>query len=289
MRKALLLAVIVILIDAADANAHFERAPLGTRSASLGGVFVPLGDDVSTLFVNAAGLVNMKSPTLYGDFAEAFDPLFDGESRVGAVYPAPWFSVGVGWYRRGMAEGGGEDLVAAGIAKNLVTNAQGSFLAVGAAMKVGRVAYGPSCSCSESSSSETETTADLGIMFRPLPVISIGYSLINAREIDYALSETYGQWSREHRWGIAYFWEERVVLGFEPEHAGGRIVNRYGFAVRTSVPLEILAGFAEENVYGGIGWVGERARASFAFESDEENGVHARASVELFLRFDEDD
>lgn len=289
MRKALLLAIITILLNPAEGYAHFERAPLGTRSASLGGMFTPVGDDVSTLFANAAGLVNMESLTLYGDFAEAFDPLYGGESRVGVVYPAPWFSAGVGWYRRGIAEGGDENLIAAGVAKNILTNTQGSFLSVGATVKVGRVAYASTCACSEGSSSETETTADLGIMFRPLPVISIGYAVINAWEADYGLSETYGKWSRVHRWGICYFWEERVILGYEHESGDGRIVNRYGFAVRTSTPVEILAGFAEENVYGGIRWVAESVRVSCGFESDDKNGVHARASVEFLLRFDEGD
>jgi hypothetical protein len=289
MKKALLYVFLAILANPTDLHAYFERAALGTRPASMGGMFTPLGDDASTLFMNVAGLVTIETTTLYGEFAEEFDTLYGGESRAGIVYTAPWFSAGVGWYGRGFAGGGDENVLVAGIARNVITNMQGSFLSVGLAAKVGRISYGTSCACSEGGASQTEMTVDLGIMLRPLPVISIGYAVLNARKVDFALSGTYGSWEPVHRWGICYFWGERVVFGYEQEHVDGRTVNHYGFAVRTSTPIELLAGFAEEKVYGGIRWAGETVRVSVAFEPNDGNAVHARASVELALRFGDRD
>jgi hypothetical protein len=248
----LLQAFLIAILIPVGLQAHFERAALGTRSIALGGMFVPLGDDPSTLFANVGGLVTTESPTLYGEFAESPGSNYGEESRVAAVYPFRRFAAGTGWYRRGIEDGGDENLIAGGVAATLLTNAQGAFLSVGAAAKIGVISYESSCDCAGSGTSETETAFDLGIMFRPLPVISFAYCLSNARDVDFGPPGEEEPWERVQRWGVAYFWEERVTVGYEYEHAGGQTVHHYGFSVRTSTPIELLAGFSEERLYGGI-------------------------------------
>ncbi len=290
MKRILLLqAFLAILLIPSVLYAHFERAALGTRSIALGGMFVALGDDPSTLFSNQGGLVTVESPTLYGEFAESPGPRYGEESRIAVIYPFTRFAVGGGWYRRGIEAGGNEDLMVAGIATTLLTNTQGSFLSLGAAAKVGRLSYESTCDCAGSGTSQTETAFDLGVMFRPLPVISIAYSISNMRDIDIGPPGEEEPWERSQRWGIVYFWEERVMVGYEHEMTGGRTLHHYGFSVRTSTPVELLAGFSEERVYGGIRWVGERLRLAASFGPDGDDGIHASASAEIGLGFGDGD
>ena len=285
MKRILLLqAFLIAIVFPADLHAHFERIALGTRSIALGGMFIPLGDDPSTLFANAGGLVTIDSPTLYGEFAESPGSSYGEESRIAVAYPFPRFTAGIGWYRRGMEEGGDEDLIIAGAATTLISNTQGSFLSLGAAAKVGRVSYESSCDCAGSGTSETETAFDLGVMFRPRSIISIADSITNARDIEYGPPGEEEPWEQAHRWGVAYFWEERITVGYEYERTGARTVHHYGFSVRTSMPIELLAGFSDERVYGGIRWVGDRVRFAASFGPEGDDGIHASASVELSLR-----
>ena len=290
MKRILLLqALLAAILIPSALYAHFERATLGTRSIALGGMFIALGDDPSTLFSNPGGLVTIGSPTLYGDFAEASGSRYGEESRIAAIYPFKRFALGAGWYRRGIEVGGAEDLMIAGVAATLLTNTQGSFLSMGAAVKAGRLSYESSCDCAGGGNSQTETAFDLGIMFRPLPVISIAYALSNTGDIDIGPPGEEEPWERSQRWGIAYFWEERVTLGYEQERMGGRTLHHYGFSVRTSTPIELLAGFSEEQVYGGIRWVGERLRLGASFGPDDDGGIYAAASAEIGIGFGDED
>jgi hypothetical protein len=85
------------------------------------------------------------------------------------------------------------------------------------------------------------------------------------------------------RWGISYFWEQKVILSYEQERIAGRVINHYGFSVRTAVPLELMAGLSGGNVSGGLRWINDRFRAVAAFTSDDEFGVETRFSLEVSL------
>jgi hypothetical protein len=273
------------LILPTSLSAQFEGATESARSTALGGMFTPLGDDPSTLSINCAGLVNSASLALYGDFAEASDDGYGAGTMIAVVYRVPWFTMGAGWYRRDASAGGIEDenLLVAGVARKLISNVGGSYLSVGAAVKVGRIAYESSCDCPGGGSAESNVTGDFGLILRPLPVISIGYSMLNAMETEFEDHSPARSWSRVSRWGISYFWEERVIVGFEQQRWGGSTTYHYGIAVRTSTPVEILAGFDDGDVQGGIRWVDETVRVSAAFGSDGDGGVHARASIEVSI------
>ena len=288
MKKLHYFILVACLVIPQNLHAQFEGAYSSTRSTALGGMFTPIGDDPSTLFINCAGLVNSVSPVLYGDFSEASVEGSGGETMIGVLYPAPWFTVGAGWYRRGLSGGEIEDenVLIAGLAKKLLTNMGGSYLSVGAAVKVGRLAYESSCDCPGSGSTESNVTGDFGFILRPLPVISIGYSILTAKENYFEGYSSEQSWDRVNRWGISYFWEERVVVGFEQRRSGGSTTYHYGLAVRTSTPIEILAGFDDGDVQGGVRWVDEIVRVSVAFGSDGGRGVHARASIEVSIRKD---
>ena len=187
MKKLHYLILAACMVIPQTLHAQFEEVSTSTRSTALGGMFTHVADDASALFINSAGLVNSASPVLYGDFSESSAAGYGSETMIAAIYPAPWITVGAGWFRRGLSGGDidDENVFIAGIAKKLLTNTGGSYLSVGAAMKAGRLAYGSSCDCPAGGSSESDVTGDLGLILRPLPVISIGYSLITLKEVDF--------------------------------------------------------------------------------------------------------
>ena len=285
MKKLHYLILAACMVIPQTLHAQFEEVSTSTRSTALGGMFTHVADDASALFINSAGLVNSASPVLYGDFSESSAAGYGSETMIAAIYPAPWITVGAGWYRRGLSGGDidDENVFIAGIAKKLLTNTGGSYLSVGAAMKAGRLAYGSSCDCPAGGSSESDVTGDLGLILRPLPVISIGYSLITLKEVDFGDYGSARSWERSSRWGISYFWENRVVVGFEQQRSAGRTTYHYGLAVRTSTPIEILAGYDDGDVQGGVRWVDEILLVSVAFGSGGDGGIHARASIELSI------
>lgn len=277
----LLVFLLFDLLIPTSISAQFERSASGARSQAMGGAFVSLGDDASALFINNSGLVTISSSVLYGDFTERVDPGEEHESKVGFVFPALDMVFGAGWYRGGLKDARDEHLFVAGIARKLLEGTQGSFLSVGAGIRLGYVSNDSSCPCASNESSTTDVSGDLGIMLRPLPVLSFGYSIENVRKVDFNGSN--GGGVQTVRWGLSYFWEEKVIVSYEQEHLHDRTIRHYGFSIRTGVPLELMAGFTEENVTGGARWVSDRVRATVSFRSYGSAGVSTSASLEFSI------
>jgi hypothetical protein len=127
-------------------------------------------------------------------------------------------------------------------------------------------------------------SGDAGIILKPLPVVALAYSAGNIR--DAHSDQTRGEvaWRRVQRWGASYFWEDRVVLSFATMRRAGRTTLHYGIGVKTAVPIELLAGFSEGRVTGGVRWTGTRFGSSIAFAADENEGVTWTLACEAYLR-----
>ncbi len=247
----------------------------------MGQAFVSLGDDASTVFINPAGLVTVGSMSLYGDYGEPPDVNVSSEAKGCMVLPVGGISAGAGWYRLGRTDGVTENLFVAGIARTLLRGTQGSFLSVGASLRTGRILSDPICGACGGRISESAITGDLGVMLRPLPILSLGYSVINVRKAGFDIEGE--SWPRTSRWGVSYFWEEKVVISYGQEHTGGETKRQYGFSVRTALPLELMGGFSDGNVSGGVRLLIDRFRAGAAFTSSERYGVEFSVSLEILL------
>ena len=57
---------------------RFDGTISSTRSTAMGGAFTALADDITSLMINPAGLVNTGGVAFYGDYSG-----MGGESRVG--------------------------------------------------------------------------------------------------------------------------------------------------------------------------------------------------------------
>ncbi len=277
MKRRLLFPLLIIILLPVAASAQFEGAALGARSMAMGGSFVSLGDDASALFINPSAIVTATSVTFYGEYSD--DGVRPGEAKFDVLFPTRFLDIGGGWYHRGQDDESTEDLFVFGVARNLIEGSQGSFFSVGASLRLGRLSYEPSCGCPGAGDSEMKATGDIGLVFRPLPVISFGYSIENIKETRFTSCDT--SWRRVHRWGFSCFWEERLILSFEQERRFDEIIRHYGFSLRTAFPLELMAGLSKESVTGGVRWAGDRIRVTVSFMDEDSNGIITRAALEV--------
>jgi len=282
--KQFLTAVLIVssLLAAGGAGASLDRSVGGARSQGMGGAFVSVADDRSALFVNPAGMVSTGQAGVYLDYAEPQGGATNRESRIGLGVPAGGTSVGLGWYRSDARDVSTESLLIVGAARKLVEGTQGSYLSVGAGVSIASASVGGRLQ-SERRSRKSDVTADAGIILKPLPVVSFGYSVWNIRDADLGTSGG-ERWSRVQRWGVSYSWEEKIILSLEREHGARSRRLHYGLSARTAVPLELMAGFSEGSAAGGVRWLGSRFRAAVSFASEGGGAVTWTTSCEIAFR-----
>lgn len=284
--KKLFLAIVVPCLLSAQAAAHVEQSALVLRARALGGAFVSRADDPSTIFVNPAGMASSELCAMYVEYGEPARARAGNESRLALVAGMDKTHFGLGWYRFGGADGASGNLFIAGAARKLIEGTPGSFLSIGASTSVGGASIGSPC-CGTGRTSWSKVTGDVGLIVKPLPVISFAYAIGNALNEHLDMPGDVDRWGRAQRWGVSYFWEERIVLSFEEDFFSGRTTFHYGFSFRTAVPIELMAGFSDGNTTGGIRWLGRGFRAAVAFSSDEERGTTWTGSCEIAYRQDE--
>ena len=278
------LAMAVLCVLSSQAEAHFEQSALVLRARALGGAFVSRADDPSTVFVNPAGMVSPDARALYVEYGEPAIADAEEESRLALVAGIKAIRLGFGWYRFGGADDASGNLILAGAAWKLIEGTPGSFLSIGATVSAGEISNGPSC-CGGEGATWSKVTGDAGVILKPLPVISLAYAVGNLlnEHLDVE-AEHADRWSRVHRWGISYAWEERVVLSLEERFIPGKTTFHYGFSFRAAVPLELMAGFSDGHTAGGVRLVGRRFRAAIAFTSGEGREIAWTGSCEIPFR-----
>jgi hypothetical protein len=288
--RRLIIPLLFVCLSASRAEARFEHSAAVARSRASGGALVSLVDNASAVFVNPAGLVLAGRLAAYADYDEP--PLAGGarESRLAGAARISRIYAGLGWYRFAGA-GETDDLFLAGVACRLLEESQGSLVSVGANASLGRVSHEDGMACPAalgvgcpSARSSAGITGDLGVLVRPLPVISFAYSVGNVFGAD--LDRLAGQtpWSRMQRWGVSYFWEDRFSFSFAQEMGSGRSTLHYGLIVKTAVPVEILMGFSDGHPTGGVRWRGPRFSAVVGFSADDGGRVIWTAGCEMRTR-----
>ncbi|MDD3642041.1 MAG: hypothetical protein PHQ19_01035 [Candidatus Krumholzibacteria bacterium] len=291
-RYRLALAVACALAAAAGAAAgaelpaRFDAFIPSPRMRAMGGAFSPLGDDIGALAVNPAGLVTGGGTTVAAAYDErgGDDGAWTGSLAAAREAWGTFFAAAASQRRR--PDDTVEGLFVAGAARNLIEGAAGSFLSVGAALRVGRLAFDwePECPlCEDARVSRTVATADAGVMLRPLPFISLAVAADNILERSFDVGADEVPWERTVRYGVAWLHENRFAVSWERRHAGDRVTEHFGFGVRTALPLEIMAGFASERVSGGIRWDGGRWRAAAAFSGEPQETIAVSVSLEVFF------
>jgi len=266
--------------------ARFEGFIPSVRSTAMGGAFVGLGDDITALAVNPAGLVTSGGTVFSGAYSELGGELGPWTGSLAASHEA-WgtlFAASASQMR--LPDDTIEGLFVAGAARNLIEGSAGSFLSVGAAVRVGRISFDwvPECPlCSEARVSRTVASADAGLMLRPLPFISLAVASDNLFGTGFDVGDGEVPWDRTVRYGAAWLHEDRFAVSWERRHTGDRVTEHFGFGVRTELPLEIMAGFTSDRVSGGLRWDGGRWRAAAAFSQEDEETIEVSVSIEVFF------
>jgi len=281
MKIFLPLFLIPIIIPTNAVYARAEHPTPGTRAMAMGGAFVALGDDASTIFINAAGAVLAESIIMYGEYSERTGGEELYEAGFAALLPARGTMLCFGYYRMGEGEGFSRDIVVAGAARKLLDGIGGTFLSVGADVRFGRVMCDLACECSPGNYSESDFTGDIGVIIKPLPVLSLGASWRNIRETSFDGCGESVEWDKTGRYGLSYFWEDKVVISYEVERSQGRFIHHHGFSLTTDTPLEIMAGISDEKVSGGLGWHTNRLMAAVSFAAAGDGRIFVRTTVEL--------
>ncbi len=289
-RLASVSAALVILSVAASADMpeRFDGTISSTRSTALGGAFSPLADDVTALVINPAGLINTGGFALYADYMETGGGEGPYEGKLFGAAELWGIIFGVAGSSKSYEDGTVESQFSGGFAINIMSGAAGSFISIGGALRAGRVAFDiddPCIPCGVPGGrySYNALTADLGMMIRPLPFISLSLSTENISETGFGSGDYYIPWDRTVRYGVAWLHEDRFTVSWESRHIGDKVTNHFGFGLRTAVPLEIMAGMTSERVYGGARWDGGRWRASLVFGQEDENVITTGASIEIFF------
>ena len=250
---------------AAPAYGRFDRTALTARATAAGGATVSCADGIDAVFVNPAGIASIGGLEAYADYAEPARPVFARETRFAIGGDAGFASFGLGWYRLA-GDAVGENFIAAGIARTVVSGTQGSYIAIGASAVAGRAASEP-----RDGDEWTPVGADIGVIVRPLPVVSFGCAAGNVFDRDADAGDP-GRWGRTVRWGFSYFWENAVTLSFARSASAGETTQHFGIAARAAVPVELMFGLSNGKATGGVRWTGGRLRACVAFAPGESSG-----------------
>ncbi len=268
--KRRLLVLLVSCLFGASAEAQLDRSSAVARSRAMGGVLVSLADGPAALFVNPAGIVVSPRYAVYGDYCEPGGMGGAHESRAAVAAGSGNTRGGIGWYRLGTGQGS-DHLIAVSAAHRLAEGAQGSFLSIGASATIGGVSR--DAEGTGERESWWKAGGDAGVILKPLPVLAFAYSISNITDAHPGPGTDGESWHRAQRWGASYFWEDRIVLSCAAERLEGRTTVHYGIGMKTAVPLELLAGFSDGNVTGGVRWTGNRVGAVIAFEGMGTDGV----------------
>jgi hypothetical protein len=285
--KRLGLALFVAVVLSGRAEASLERAASVARSQAVGGAFVSLADDISAVFVNPAGIALAGRASSCLEYAEPPGDRRARELRLAAGAALRRTSLAFGFYRG--SDGRVDDwLLAAGCARKFLEAGELSFISIGANVALGGAESDVACSdhlgpCPLPGPSGTRVSTDIGIIARPIPVVSFGYAAANVLDVHMEGRGGTEAWRRIYRWGMSYFWENDLVMSLSGETIGAETTMHYGLRLRAAVPVELMAGFSRGHASGGIAWSGARTAAVAAFSSAEGGAVTWTGSIEVRL------
>jgi hypothetical protein len=253
---------------------------------AMGGSGVSLAEDGSGLYINPAGLAATRRSSLYADYFNILDGSGTAGGSVSLVLRGSRAAIGAGYFRKALPESSSETMFSLGAGWMMLEGAQGSFLSAGAAIRTGILSHDiyDACSvCPAGRESDSAVNGDIGVMLRPLPVISFAYSTGGIRAKEFEADGQLLEWKKISRWGISWFWEETLTISWQRDRIDGRSSDRYGFALRASSYLGILGGFSDEKVSGGFSVDIDRIKMVTAFTPLGDGNIEAWFSIGFSL------
>jgi hypothetical protein len=268
---SVLLAALVALAPAERARAYFEHAVLSARSASLGGAFVAVADDPSTVAGNAAGLTGIRTLSFLSTYEKPYGVDAINEGYLAAAVPFAGLSAGVSWFHRGVQDALSEDMVTIALARDLKRTSEDASLSVGLTADLAHVS-----TRAEASTSQTAATFGASVLLRPFSFIGMGYSIRNIIEPSFDLIEGGGatELNRSQAFGLSYYWEQRLLATAESrQNAAGDWKTHGGLEVRIENHVLLRGGLDESHVTTGVGVAARGFTVDLGMASNDELGA----------------
>jgi hypothetical protein len=246
----------------------------------MGGTFTTAPGEASVIFLNPAAISNIDKTLFYLDYTNS------KIREVKAAFAVPLENLGIGlaWYSRRNEENEVSDGIVAGASKKIFRGTPNTYVEVGANFRIERFAFDfdSGCpACGKTRLSDSDIKGDIGIIIRPLSLISFRYMAEGLRESDKLDYDSDILVERSGRFGATLYLREKLVISWERGYRNNPGINHYGFCLKTGAPLELMAGFSEEAISGGVRLKWGFMWASFAFSQDGEGGIHQRISFEI--------
>jgi len=251
------LAVIASLCAwAKPAPAYFDRLVLSARNVGTGQSYVAVADDPAATVLNPAGLVQLRAFGFLSTYNRPYGVDGLNQGYVSAAQPFSFGSFGVSWYHIGLSGATSENLISVAFGRDLIRTTQDASLSVGVSLDLAIVDVQ-----GQFAGSQTVVTGGVGVLFRPFPVVGLGYNMGNIVEGDFDFVPGGGntELKRTHTIGLSYFWHNRVTASAETERGmDGVWHNRAGVEVTLSPNLYARGGVDGRYAGGGIGvwWKG---------------------------------
>jgi len=282
MKRLALLFLIALTSLNAKAQPSVFDSKNSTSSVSLSCAHVSLADDPSAVFINPAGLVQLDDFELYTDFSGGVSSRVDRSARVAGTIKLRQLVLAGGFYY-GFDEKYNQSRTSVAIAYPFLKGTVGSFLSGGLSLDYITASDEAASMIGNSDDSDRTFTVSLGTMIKPLPVVSLALSVLNLPNANPGKDDA-NYWKRCLLWGVSYFWREKVTLLYEQEIIEKEVIHHYGFILKTASPVELMSGFSNGRVAGGVRWSGSFFNISCAFISNRHDPVTYSLSVEMMRR-----
>ena len=306
--SARLAAVLVLglTLAASPAAAYFEDLDTGARAQGMGTAGAAMTEDVSAFYWNPAALDRIGRREALAAYGRPLGAggLFTGSVAVGGRGPGPLSSLGMAlaWHRYAVNGVYAEDLWQVSAGRTIRRTKGGHELAVGGALKVGRVGTtpydDPDTGVPVDYGAKTGVSFDTAVLWRSpwkLDVAWVGYDWASP---DYGFIEGSDgtEVSTRHRVAAAYRWNRESTLGAAWTSPGPRGGARFDLgleiwfydvcAIRSG--LTDLGGLPDPGTSaqrfqyaGGVGLRNERWRFDAAVATTRELGTSYRFSLIL--------
>jgi len=282
MKRLALLLILALTALSVQAQPSVFDSKNSTSSVSLSSAYVSLADDPSAIFINPGGLVQLDKYELYTDSNGGVHSHVDRSARVAGTIKLKQLVLAGGLYY-GFDKKYNQSRTSLAIAYTFLKGTVGSFLSGGLSFDYMTASGEGVSTVGNGGDSDRIFTVSIGTMIRPLPVVSLALSILNLPDISPRRFNA-NYWKRCMLWGVSYFWREKVTILYEQEIIEREVTHHYGFVLKTASPIELMSGFSNGRIAGGVRWRGSFFNISCAFISNKSDPVTYSVSVEIMRK-----
>lgn len=294
----------LLLASPRPAAAYFEDVDTGARAQGMGQAGAAMVEDVTAFYWNPAALDRLERREAFTAYGKPLgvSGLYTGAVAVGGRGPGALRGVGLAlaWRRYGVSDVYSEDLFQVSAGRTVKRFASGHELALGGALKVGRIGVAaypdPETGASVDYGSRSALSFDSSVLWRAPWKLDVSWVAYDWNSPDYGFFDGSdgAEVPTRHRVGAAYRWNPESTVGAAWSSAGNGAGARFDvgleiwfydvFAIRSG--LTDLGGLPDPGTSaqrfqyaGGIGLRDERWRFDAAVATTRELGTSYRFSL----------